>query len=400
MFKASWLFTVGAAFVLCVHAPHSGQSAGVRDSSEEFQRLLDQGLTAFVDEKYEDSVNFFNSALEIRPNDAAAVNALKYAEEKLSREGSKKNQTFEKELSKAKKFISQKEYIVALMALKSILKQSPRYRTALKLRENLMEKAAQVMKKEGTGSFHYWVCLGVVNSIENRTDEAVAAWKKALSFRPDDQIVILAIEDIRPIKEKTDGIASTVDDSQPCDCDISSGTAQVSLFTPLQISVPISTHNAVSINSVVDAPSAPVEEIIAEEILQPIPPSKQVQAPAPPPPAEPARNAESVRAVVPERDEKSEVIDALLRKQDFQGAILSLEQWLAENPNDLKGKEMLSRVLSVRDEASGSHYRNGLMAYAKGNYSEAIEEWKKTLKINPDHPNAKKVMVRAFFKYR
>lgn len=393
---------VGAAIILCLHAPRTGQSAEISESAEKFQKLLDQGLTAFVDEKYEDSVNFFNSALEIRPGDAAAVNALKYAEEKLSKEGSKKNQAFEKELSKARKFISQKEYIVALMALKSILKQSPRYRTALKLRENLLQKAGQVMKKEGSGSFHYWVCLGVVRSIENRADEAFSAWTKALSYRPDDQIVLLAIEDLGMPKGKTGGIASTVDDSQPCDCDISSGTTQMNLFTPLLTSVSISTHSTSIPDPVAASHPAsakaegenkpvPSEDRIAKKIPDiPVPASKPEPIPAPP----------VVPEVVPEAEGELEAIEARLRKQDFQGAIGMLEQRLTVNPNDLKSRDMLNRALSSRDESSGVHYRNGLMAYAKGDFSEAIEEWKKTLQIYPDHPNAKKVMVRAFFKYR
>lgn len=41
------------------------------------------------------------------------------------------------------------------------------------------------------------------------------------------------------------------------------------------------------------------------------------------------------------------------------------------------------------------HYRMGIDAYTNTRYAEAISEWKKTLELEPEHPNAALYIDRA-----
>lgn len=410
---ALWLVPA-ALFVDASGAEPSPQAA------EEFQRLLDQGLTAFVDEKYQESIQSFNDALKIKPGDPTALNALKYAEEKFVKEGSKKNQAFEKEIDKAGRFIDQKEYIVAWMAIRSILQQSPRYKSALKLKDKLNDKMIGVSKKEKSDSYRHWVAVGVLQSIEGRNPEALKAWKKALELRPNDQIVQLAIEELLPAPPVSGGIASTVDDTQPCDCDLSSGTVKNPLLQPLGMvpqtlaSLPVSApfpapvrapapasaptpapkKVAVNPEPVKKVAPAPTPIPVSEPTSAPVSPPAPAAVPVPAPVSTPA--SVQAQAPVPTGSESSE----LLRRGDYAGAIRLLQGRVTDDPTDLNAKELLNQALQERERASNVRYRSGLLAYARGDFSGAIEDWKQALKIYPEHPNAKKVMLRAFFKNR
>ncbi len=353
----------------------------------EFQKLLDHGLSAFIDEKYAESVGSFGEALKIKPGDKTALNALKSAELKFSKQHSTKIPIHEKELDKVRIYIRQKQYVVALIGLRSVLLQAPQYKSALRLKDKLNSTMKKIIKKENQDSYRFWVYRGVINCLEDLPAAAIEDWRKALILHANDQIVEFAIQELQGDYKPSVAVTSMVDESKPCDCDLSSSTQQVKLFEPLRLPVFASTTSAILATLESDVNRSAVLEIATAKKVSAVPLS-EVQ-----PRMVSLNSVDLISAVIRQSE-------ALAKKMNFKGAVQLLEDWTAKNSSDLKAKEKLNQISFEWNRSSSVHYHLGLLAYAQGDFAQAIEEWKTTLQINPDHPSAKKVILRAFFKLR
>ena len=86
------------------------------------------------------------------------------------------------------------------------------------------------------------------------------------------------------------------------------------------------------------------------------------------------------------------------KAQEFEARgdlIEALEQYkvaLTVDPENQLAKEKIGQIQSKLGELAEEHYQNGLEFHRKGEYSRARQEFLTTLRYNPDHPEAKKML--------
>ncbi|OGR84114.1 MAG: hypothetical protein A2636_00320 [Elusimicrobia bacterium RIFCSPHIGHO2_01_FULL_64_10] len=135
-------------------------------------------------------------------------------------------------------------------------------------------------------------------------------------------------------------------------------------------------------------PSAP-PPVVASLPKEPEP---SPEPPVPPPEAKPSEAPEP-------RKEPPEFIEAgrLAAIKDYPNSIRILTDYIRSHPTDFEAGRLLERVVEDQSRDVNLHYREGLLAYADGDFPKAFQEWQKVLKLNPDHPSMKKIMLKAFF---
>ncbi len=86
------------------------------------------------------------------------------------------------------------------------------------------------------------------------------------------------------------------------------------------------------------------------------------------------------------------------KAQEFEARgdlVDALEQYkvaLTVDPQNQLAKEKASQLESTLGELAEKHYQNGLAFHRKGEYNRARQEFLTTLRYNPDHPEAKKML--------
>jgi len=86
------------------------------------------------------------------------------------------------------------------------------------------------------------------------------------------------------------------------------------------------------------------------------------------------------------------------KAQEFEARgdlVEALEQYkvaLTVDPQNQLAKEKASQLESSLGELAEKHYQNGLAFHGKGEYDRARQEFLTTLRYNPDHPEAKKML--------
>lgn len=406
----------------------------------QYQAYLDEGLTNFIDSDFQKAVELFGKALEVKPGDETAEKALAEAEKKLSKIHAKENVTNDKELKRIKTFYKQKEYLVTFISLHFLLEKHPYYAEGKKFRAAYRKEMDSLSRDEARGSYKHLIYEGILSGLDGKMDAAVRLWGEALKLRPDDQITALAIEEMQPqakpqVKPTPSGLASTVVQEENCDCDITSAPVKATLFEPFAAVVPSTIQKPVpatvpSVKTLESKSAHPAHAMTQKSLPGFTPASQPVQKPDEvSKPQEPAAQRTSASAMVqsetkskptpipspspilePASQEKpanaSESGSELERARElmddlrYPQAIVLLQSYLIGRPGDMAMKDALTKAISEQSAVSAKHYQKGLLAYAKGEFSEAIEEWKTTLKIDPTHPNAKKVLLRAFFNPR
>ena len=86
------------------------------------------------------------------------------------------------------------------------------------------------------------------------------------------------------------------------------------------------------------------------------------------------------------------------KAQEFEARgdlVDALEQYkvaLTVDPQNQLAKEKASQLESTLGELAEKHYQNGLAFHRKGEYNRARQEFLTTLRYNPDHPEAEKML--------
>ena len=86
------------------------------------------------------------------------------------------------------------------------------------------------------------------------------------------------------------------------------------------------------------------------------------------------------------------------KAQEFEARgdlVEALEQYkvaLTVDPQNQLAKEKASQLESTLGELAEKHYQNGLAFHRKGEYNRARQEFLTTLRYNPDHPEAEKML--------
>ncbi len=185
---------------------------------------------------------------------------------------------------------------------------------------------------------------------EEKYAESLAEWKKIVEIDPNNEVALDYIAKIGKM-----------------------GVAAPAAAAP--ISAPATAASAVS----VPAAAVPVP-------VPPVPPVP-VAAPAPPPVKTPVPAA--VAAL--NYDPGVEYFNA----GNHLKAVEFFDQLYRSHSDDAKAKEWLDKSLKAQNEKADKHYQQGLMAYSLGNVEDAIKEWRSALDVYPNHPSAKRALLKV-----
>lgn len=431
-----WVLSVILAAPLAAKGPNP-KDKDLEVLNPQYQAYLDEGLANFIDSDFQKAVELFGKALEVKPGDETAEKALAEAEKKLSKVHAKENVTNDKELKRIKTFFKQKEYLVTFISLHFLLEKHPYYAEGKKFRESYRKEIDGLSRDEKRGSYKHLIYEGILSGLDGKMDAAVRLWNEALKLRPDDQITVLAIEEMQPqpkaqAKPVPSGLVSTVVQEENCDCDITSAPVKTTLFEPFSTVVPSAVQKPGPVTGAKNPepkPSAasqtpasvPVGVATKNDAVSSLPPGENLsrvtvsrQAVQKLEKVEKLQEpvAEKVSVPGPEQPLREKTVVAkesgshlnrareLMDELKYPQAIVLLQSLLMERPDDLAVKDALNKAIAEQSLVSAKHYQKGLLAYAKGEFSEAIQEWKTALKVDPTHPSAKKVLLRAFFNPR
>lgn len=110
--------------------------------------------------------------------------------------------------------------------------------------------------------------------------------------------------------------------------------------------------------------------------------------------------AGGIPAGAPEAEAAREVINAAYygnglnheEKGDYAAALASYGQ---VNPGYRDVKKKVSSTRKMMEKLAEDHYKAGVQFFVDQKLEQAVTEWEKTLRLNPDHPNASKDLVKA-----
>lgn len=438
----------------------------------EYRRLLDTGLSYFIEGNYPKAAGFFQEAIRLKPREAAAKKALKSVKIKIKEMNLDQVEIGKEEVEKAKGYYRDRQYLLAVVTLRPVLDQDPGHRDAKRIMSKVSGDMRDLLKKEDPHSYEWLAHQGIESYIKGKFEHAMLCWKRAVSKKPDDQIMVLTLEQtegymkLHPelkgqsagevcVCEVVEETASSADEKKeesgvkvkPFILEDSSSKDRTSALPPgkkpKETSMVLTPSAPLVLPPVSAAPAAPpveeepkvkpasvrpkqkteeknaaidkgkekAERIHAKEaVIEPTFAAK----PEPPPPAPKRENeVESIAEMKSEpktelsamtlppsvSNEPPELIKAkaLLSKNDYAGSISILDQYLKENPANLQAKELMAQIIVKQREAAAKHFEAGLAAYADGENSKALDEWQAVLKIYPEHPTAKKMILRTFF---
>ena len=440
------------------------------DTEQLFKKYLDRGLSLHLDaHDFEKAANYFEMAVSIHPKDTAARKALKVAREKIAKKVTSREEIEAGELEKAGQYYDSKQYLIAVITLKSVLEKNPNQEAAKKIARKIRRNLESLSKKESVDSYQWAIEKGMTAYIDGRYEDAVNFWRKATAISPKNQLMDMALEQAESRFGASRSSSSLV--NEPCDCEIPQhdGPPLLNLSLNPKFPLPVATtarlEKPSSTNPVPPVlEPVPVQEpgLVPMEEFEKFPepqrprtsegskespvqraqavPNPQVQAA---PEIQKAQKAEEFRKLeehgeLPEkakavqlalknlRQETPALLESprrshdlatppvqfpapsagpseltgaalLLLNKDYLRSIESLKKFLQENPGNTEANELLNRAFLEQKAFASAHYRQGLLAYAEGQYSRAFEEWQKVLKIDPEYPNIKKVLLKAFF---
>lgn len=410
---------------------------------QSYQKLLDLGLASFVDGEYAKAAEFFRHAIKVKPNDDTAQKALKSVEKKLSKRSDEATEISKTKVQKAKEYYRNKQYLVAIMTLKSVLEKSAGVPGAIKLMNKIFAEIEGLAKKEAENSYRQLTYKGMTAYIEEKYEDSIAFWEKALALNPHDQLLSLAVEQAKSYLRRASSptqmaqaeleeffavsssapASSTPSSLQPIETTTAQSGSRIigplpalgfsdtkGFLSPSDspgrvLTINASTKTVAKGTEIVQGSERPAESEL--DRMSSVATSKaevdhgsvatletgQVKG---------KEDGQTFRARASAERDPPEILEAnaLLSRKEHQRSIELLKKFLRSNPEHRKAQELLINVLTSQKEVATKRYNEGLLAYAQGDFSKAFVSWQEVLRVYPEHPNARKVLLRAFFQGR
>ncbi len=155
----------------------------------EFNKLIAAGDANANQSKYTEAIISFKSALNIKPNDPAALARLAEAEKQLALAGdkAKKDAEFSRLIAAGDANVGQSKYAEAIISFKSALDIKPTDSAAmarLAEAEKLLALAGDKAKKDA--EFSRLIAAGDANVGQSKFAEAIISFNSALDIKPND----------------------------------------------------------------------------------------------------------------------------------------------------------------------------------------------------------------------
>ncbi|MDH4199340.1 MAG: tetratricopeptide repeat protein [Spirochaetia bacterium] len=392
----------------------SDQELADREKIEKMQQaeeMYTRGMSYYSKKFFEEAIKTFDEALEINPEHENALKYKKLAEEEWERDklGAKGMEAAQKIYEKGLLNMDQEKYYSAIKDFKMALKIYPALQNApqsLKDAEAKLDTLINPLILDGTSSYN-----------ERRFSKAIENFEKVLVLDPENET---ATAYLKKIKNEKEAIIALHMKEGKSDLDEGKKTKIPKKFSSaighFDEIVKLDDKNAEAKKLLEEARKYVSGEV---EKLHKIALEKYKQEkyddaikdwrnildidPAFATATEYIREAES--KMTTGRDAKlaaewNQKARELYDNHQYTRALSFVEKTLAILPNDTKANDLkkqiaAAEVLAKQQEKISALFLQGVQAYKKRNYDEAINKWEQVKKLDPENPLVDKYIPKA-----
>jgi tetratricopeptide (TPR) repeat protein len=366
----------------------------------------------------------FQNALQIDPNEPAALKGLGQCGKKLGKKRKEENRVAQKAARIARKLVREEKWLDAIDQLNFILAKIPGQSDALKIRNEIEAKLLQKMSSDSKG-VEPLIFQGILLYLQKQYEDAMKIWKEASTMTKDSFKVSVYIERaLRTLKE-----------SRRQDIFVSGKARAKAAFSSGNFEEAAGLWKEVLEYDPKDeeaktelAKSQEMQDksgrvsVIGEHYDRGL--SLFMKGSY----ADSMREWESILAVDPNNEVAGDYVGRLVKKgvkrssaQDsspvsesdmneagrlaagialyeggeYQRSKDFFEDQMKKNSLDNKAREWFEKVRTEQSEKAEKHYNLGLVAYSEGRVDAAIKEWRETIKISPYHAATLRVLNKV-----
>ncbi len=442
---------------VCLSLPDYSYSASVVPTEEEqkaIQQNLNEAFNAYVSQDFEKALLHFQKVLQIDPYDAAALKGIKLCRKNLQRSAVDRMKEEEQKLKLSKKLVREEKWLDAIDNLRDIANHQYLQTEALKLMGEVEVIIRRKISQSVVGSGDYLAFQGILYYMNRRYGEALKAWKEAEQISAENFKVTVYIQRVEQFYQET-AQSEAETHRKKAIAAFEAGNSEESLqhwrkvleYEPrdeqaqLEISklgeVISKKNNQSVIGEYYDRgwslfqEEKYVESLVEWKKIVEIDPGNEVAldyiakieklgiaAPAGVS-ASPAQKSGGPVVSTSPAVSRSSIIPpvaplsappvlkagaapvnyddgiAYFNNGKFLKAVEFFDQLYRNNPEDQKAKEWLDNSIKIQNEKADKHYQQGLMSYSLGNVDDAIKEWRSALDVYPNHPSAKRALLKV-----
>jgi tetratricopeptide (TPR) repeat protein len=404
------------AFALCVSASLLLAPIRARAAASPVD-LLQDGLEAFMDERYDDAIRAFQNVLQYDKTSEAAIRGLKGAQQKKQEQTEKRRAMEKPALAAARKAMDRQDWPEAVDRLDDILLRQPDHPEALMLREKIRARMTKQSEKARKDSADWYYSQGVLASLDKDWMKALDSWDQVVAFDPDKVNLLAEIARAKDrLKSQEDENKVRLYQSVAFD-GLKKGDYAEAIRNWQQL-LTLDPDNAQAKEGIAEAQKAWDEQRSRNR-------QEDVQ-----------RMSEQAMDAYIERDFKksrglwNQVLDldpdntlardylrrmgqggaegggaapesgfekatAFLADGRYPEAIEYLERYTAKFPNDARARAALEDARGKQKGIADKAYSDGLMAYSQGDVPGAIHHWQDSLRADPDYQRARQAIIKA-----
>ena len=380
--------------------------------------LLQQGLEAMFDGRYDDAIKAFDAALQYDKNNEAAQRGLKGAQQKR-REAIDRRRAGEKPaLDAAKKAMGRGDWPEAVDGLSGILSRQSDHPEALSLLDKIRVRMTKQSDKAKPQSSDWYYAQGVLAYIDRDWLKAVDSWDQVAAFNPDQVGLLSKIDQAKErlkAQEQEDrirflqsvafdnlkkgGYAEAIKNWRqllaldPANDQAKEGVAQaqealdeqrqrnrkeeVQSLTEKAMDAYIERDRKTSIQLWNKVLELDPENTLARDYIRRM------------------RGAGGEASGGAPSQSGYDKAMGFLADNRLPEAIEYLERYSAKYPNDQKAVSALTNAKAKQKELSDKAYQDGLMTYSQGDVQGAIAQWQAALRSDPDYQRARQAIIKA-----
>ncbi len=388
--------------------------------------LLQEGLEAFLDERYDDAIKSFQDVLQYDKKNEAALRGIKSAQQKKEEQVARRRALEKPALEAARQAMDHEDWAEAVDKLDAILARQPDHPQALALREKIRARMNKQYEKSKRESSDWYYAQGVLAYLDKDWMKAVDSWDQVISFNPD-QVGLIA-----KIERAKDGLqAQEREDKARLYLSVAFESLKKGNYTEAianwQSLLALDPDNAQAKEGVAQAQAALEDQRKRNQ-------QDEVQKMS-----EQAMDAYIDRDMAKSRDLWNKILEIdpdntlardYLRRMGEQGgggyasgggaapqsgydkaktfledgrlpeAIEYLERYTGKFPNDQRAKATLEDAKAKQKEQADKSYQDGLMTYSQGDVPGAIKHWQDALRADPDYQRARQAIIKAMAEQR
>lgn len=384
--------------------------------------MFQSALDAYFNGRYDESIHYFQQILVLDPTNVKAKQGLKNAEIKRNDQLRRDREQERKALYIAEEYLSHKKILEAFDRTQAILVRAPNLPEAKSLLKKIRGKAEKSLRKAKSESSAYFEAQGNLAYMDGDWFKAADSWEKVLVFNKERADLLQRLADTKKklaerqreeriqvsmdlaranVREglfnEASGVLDEVLRLDPTNAEarilLNDARRSAALAYQAKMEGQIQETN----QKAMDAFSAGHrKEALAlfEKVLS-IDPDNRLAGdykerilgldPS---------LLDAQRSLRTNRGSDFERVSKLVQESNFIEAIEILERRLSQSPNDLKAQQLLDSARERQRELSETAYREGLIAYARGDRTEAIRKLQECRRLDPDFNRAKQALVK------